>query len=191
MPASGWRRQGMPVVATNGVCFLEDANSLRTRSGSASTRDARSTIRARLAYSPAAIPALTSRQMACCSPTCRRRCTTRWRSPSAATSRSRSAELPAGFSDPAGMTIDEFFRAESRKGLEWRLKRILDPVAEDFAERRKPYDERLEIELDVITTDGVPGLLPDRRRLYPVGQGQRCAGGARAWLRCRIAGRLR
>ena len=61
------------------------------------------------------------------------------------------------FPIPQGMTIDEFFRAESRKGLEWRLKRILDPAAEDFAVRRRPYDERLEIELDVITKMGFPG----------------------------------
>ena len=61
------------------------------------------------------------------------------------------------FPIPQDMTIDDFFRAESRKGLEWRLRRILDPDAADFAERRRPYDERLEIELDVITKMGFPG----------------------------------
>ena len=61
------------------------------------------------------------------------------------------------FPVPQGMSMDEFFGAESRRGLEWRLQRILDPNAEDFAERRRPYDERLQLELDVITKMGFPG----------------------------------
>jgi len=61
------------------------------------------------------------------------------------------------FPIPHGMTMDDFFRAESRRGLDWRLQRILDPQAADFADRRKPYDERLEIELDVIIGMGFPG----------------------------------
>ena len=58
---------------------------------------------------------------------------------------------------PAGMTIDEFFGAESRKGLDWRLERILDRAAPDYAPRRKLYEERLRIELDVICQMGFPG----------------------------------
>ncbi|MGD8956715.1 MAG: DNA polymerase III subunit alpha, partial [Chromatiaceae bacterium] len=61
------------------------------------------------------------------------------------------------FPIPAAMTIDDFFRAESRKGLESRLQRILDSTAEDYADRRKPYLERLETELDVIIGMGFPG----------------------------------
>ncbi len=61
------------------------------------------------------------------------------------------------FPIPAAMTIDDFFRAESRKGLESRLQRILDPTADDLAERRKPYAERLETELGVIIGMGFPG----------------------------------
>jgi DNA polymerase-3 subunit alpha len=61
------------------------------------------------------------------------------------------------FPIPAGLTIDEFFREESRRGLQARLERILDPDASDFEERRKPYDQRLEIELDVIVSMGFPG----------------------------------
>ncbi len=61
------------------------------------------------------------------------------------------------FPIPDGMTTDEYFRAQSREGLEWRLQRILDPRADDFASRRRPYDERLEIELDVIISMGFPG----------------------------------
>ncbi|MGB5452092.1 MAG: DNA polymerase III subunit alpha [Sedimenticolaceae bacterium] len=61
------------------------------------------------------------------------------------------------FPIPDGMTMDGFFGAESRRGLEWRLQRILDPAADDFEERCKPYRERLQIELDVITKMGFPG----------------------------------
>ncbi len=60
------------------------------------------------------------------------------------------------FPIPAGMTIDEFFRAESQTGLDWRLRQIFadDP---DLAEKRQPYDERLQVELDVICGMGFPG----------------------------------
>ncbi len=58
---------------------------------------------------------------------------------------------------PEGMTIEEFFSAESRKGLDDRLQRILDPAAADYAARRQVYDERLQIELDVINQMGFPG----------------------------------
>jgi len=58
---------------------------------------------------------------------------------------------------PEGMTMEDFFCAESEKGLEERLQVILDPEAPDFAEKRKPYDERLKIELDVINQMGFPG----------------------------------
>jgi DNA polymerase-3 subunit alpha len=61
------------------------------------------------------------------------------------------------FPIPEGMTIEEFLAAESRKGLEWRLQRILDPEASDFAQQRKVYDDRLQIELDVINSMGFPG----------------------------------
>jgi DNA polymerase-3 subunit alpha len=61
------------------------------------------------------------------------------------------------FPIPAGMTVEEFFAEESRKGLEWRLDRLFDRHAPDFAEKRKVYDERLQIELDVINSMGFPG----------------------------------
>ncbi|MCP5142146.1 MAG: DNA polymerase III subunit alpha [Gammaproteobacteria bacterium] len=64
--------------------------------------------------------------------------------------------LPA-FPIPAGMTEDEFFIAESRKGLEERLDVLLDRNAPDFAEKRREYDDRLEVELKVITQMGFPG----------------------------------
>ncbi|MDH5547699.1 MAG: DNA polymerase III subunit alpha [Gammaproteobacteria bacterium] len=61
------------------------------------------------------------------------------------------------FPVPDGMTMDEFFRDECRKGLEKRLDFLFDRHAPDFVEIRKPYDERLEMELDVIIQMGFPG----------------------------------
>ncbi|MEA3276945.1 MAG: DNA polymerase III subunit alpha [Pseudomonadota bacterium] len=61
------------------------------------------------------------------------------------------------FPVPEGMSMEEFFADESRKGLEWRLERILPPDAPDYGRRRALYDERLKIELDVINQMGFPG----------------------------------
>ena len=61
------------------------------------------------------------------------------------------------FPVPEGMSIDDFLAEESRKGLEWRLERIFDKNDPQFAEKRKPYDERLQIELGVINGMGFPG----------------------------------
>ena len=58
---------------------------------------------------------------------------------------------------PEGMTLDDFIIAESRKGLEERLAFLFDVNDPNFAEIRKPYDERLQIELDVIIQMGFPG----------------------------------
>jgi DNA polymerase-3 subunit alpha len=58
---------------------------------------------------------------------------------------------------PEGMTTEEFFEKESREGLEKRLTQLLDRDAEDFQEKRKPYDERLGFELGVINQMGFPG----------------------------------
>src|SRR5690606_18541754 len=44
-----------------------------------------------------------------------------------------------------------------RQGLERRLEKLLDASAPDCAERRKAYEERLAIELDVIVQMGFPG----------------------------------
>ena len=58
---------------------------------------------------------------------------------------------------PEGMTIEEFLAEDSRKGLEARLAKLFDVNAPDFQQKRKEYDERLQIELDVINTMGFPG----------------------------------
>ena len=61
------------------------------------------------------------------------------------------------FPVPEGLSMEEYFGQLSREGLEKRLLRILDKEAPDYQERRKEYDERLQIELDVINGMGFPG----------------------------------
>src|SRR5690554_378170 len=58
---------------------------------------------------------------------------------------------------PKGMDEAAFFREISRVGLEERLEVILDKDAPDYAEKRKPYDDRLNFELDIIIQMGFPG----------------------------------
>lgn len=61
------------------------------------------------------------------------------------------------FPVPEGMTIDSYFRFASQQGLEERLEVIFDKGSDDYETLRKPYDERLTIELDVIIQMGFPG----------------------------------
>ncbi|REL36118.1 DNA polymerase III subunit alpha [Thalassotalea euphylliae] len=56
-----------------------------------------------------------------------------------------------------GMKIDDFLVKVSEEGLQERLEFLFDKDAPDFAEKRQPYDERLKIELDVINNMGFPG----------------------------------
>ncbi len=58
---------------------------------------------------------------------------------------------------PEGLTIEEYFCQLSEEGLEKRLDVLLDRSATEFNELRKPYDERLKVELDVINQMGFPG----------------------------------
>ncbi|MCW8885416.1 MAG: PHP domain-containing protein, partial [Motiliproteus sp.] len=64
--------------------------------------------------------------------------------------------LPA-YPIPEDMTMDEFFIEISEKGLEERLEKILDRNDPEYAEKRKPYEERLKFELDIIIEMGFPG----------------------------------
>ncbi|HFB66748.1 MAG TPA: DNA polymerase III subunit alpha [Aeromonadales bacterium] len=61
------------------------------------------------------------------------------------------------FPVPEGMTIDEFFTVESKNGLEQRLNELFDVNSADFRDKRKIYDERLDLELKVILQMGFPG----------------------------------
>ncbi|AOA58458.1 DNA polymerase III subunit alpha [Acinetobacter larvae] len=60
---------------------------------------------------------------------------------------------------PEGHTIDTFFEHISQQGLEERLLQLypLEKRAEDWAEVRKPYDERLAYEINIINSMGFPG----------------------------------
>jgi DNA polymerase-3 subunit alpha len=60
------------------------------------------------------------------------------------------------FPVPEGMTIEEFFAEESFKGLELRLE-VLFPDEAVREAKRAEYEERLQIELDVINSMGFPG----------------------------------
>lgn len=61
------------------------------------------------------------------------------------------------FPIPEGMTEAEYFCQVSREGMEERFKLMFDVESETFKEARKAYDERLQIELDVINGMGFPG----------------------------------
>jgi DNA polymerase-3 subunit alpha len=61
---------------------------------------------------------------------------------------------------PEGMNEDDFFRKISEVGLNERLDVILADIPKDspeYAEKRKPYDDRLKFELDIIIQMGFPG----------------------------------
>ncbi|MGA0807343.1 MAG: DNA polymerase III subunit alpha, partial [Pseudohongiellaceae bacterium] len=58
---------------------------------------------------------------------------------------------------PVGMSIGEFFRAESERGLQQRLEKLYDTSAADFPATRQRYQERLDFELGIINQMGFPG----------------------------------
>lgn len=90
------------------------------------------------------------------------------------------------FSVPPGMNVDTYFARQARAGLEQRLPRLLDSAAADFSERRKPYDDRLAVELAVIMQMGFPGyflIVADfiqwaRDNGIPVGPGRGSGAGS-------------
>ncbi|PNK59680.1 DNA polymerase III subunit alpha [Psychrobacter sp. FDAARGOS_221] len=63
------------------------------------------------------------------------------------------------FPVPEGETIETFFRSESQRGLNARLDKLypVDERDDTWPEVRKPYDERLEHELNIILSMGFPG----------------------------------
>ncbi len=56
------------------------------------------------------------------------------------------------FDIPDGMTEAEFFRKESERGLIARLESLFEPGSEEFEAERVRYFQRLEFELDIITS---------------------------------------
>ncbi|MGB1403002.1 MAG: DNA polymerase III subunit alpha, partial [Porticoccaceae bacterium] len=87
---------------------------------------------------------------------------------------------------PDGMTINEFFIAESESGLEERLSVLFDSQAPEFAEIQKRYTERLRFELDIIIQMGFPGyflIVMDfirwaKNNQIPVGPGRGSGAGS-------------
>lgn len=61
------------------------------------------------------------------------------------------------FPIPEGETEESYFCRVSYEGLAQRLKVLLDENEPDYAEKRKAYEERLQVELDVINNMGFPG----------------------------------
>ena len=63
------------------------------------------------------------------------------------------------FPVPEGETIESFFRAESKRGLDRRLDKLypVDERGDDWDAIRTPYDERLDYELNIILSMGFPG----------------------------------
>src|SRR5690606_15827354 len=90
------------------------------------------------------------------------------------------------FPIPTGQTIEEFIESESKAGLEKRLALILDRNADDYAERRREYDERLQFELQIINQMGFPGyflIVSDfirwaKENEVPVGPGRGSGAGS-------------
>ena len=61
------------------------------------------------------------------------------------------------FPIPEGMTEEQYFEHVCKEGLEARLDQLFDRGAENFPDIRKAYDERLQVEIDVITQMKFPG----------------------------------
>ena len=97
---------------------------------------------------------------------------------------SRKPILPA-FSTAAG--LDEERRCAARPPRVWR--RGCKPAASP-TDAAAPYRERLEFELDMIVKIGFAGLLPDRRRLHPMGEAPGHSGRAGPRLGRRLGRRL-
>ncbi len=90
------------------------------------------------------------------------------------------------FPVPEGMTTDEFFRREARNGLNNRLEKIRQSSASLTDEKKQEYLNRLEVELDVITSMGFEGyflIVADfirwaKQNNIPVGPGRGSGAGS-------------
>jgi len=90
------------------------------------------------------------------------------------------------FPIPEGMTEAQYLAQLSAEGLNERLGQLFDVDADDFAETRKRYDERLERELGVIIQMGFPGyflivadfIIWARNNDIPVGPGRGSGAGS-------------
>ena len=85
------------------------------------------------------------------------------------------------FPCPEGHSEETWLIEEVERGL---ARRYPDGVSAEVRDRAELRDRRHP-------EDGLPGLLPGRRRLHQLGQAAGHPGRARARLRCRLDGRLR
>ena len=183
------QKTGIPVVATNDVRFLaaSDFESHEARVCIADGAQLADPGRAAPIHR-GAVPALAGGDGASCSPTFPRRCTN-----TVEIARRCSLPLKLGESRlpnyplPEGATVEAHIRAESERGFAAREK------AFDASQRARidEYRERLRARARRHLQDGLPGLLPDRRGLHPLGARQRHPGGPGPRLGRRLAGRLR
>ncbi len=89
------------------------------------------------------------------------------------------------FPVPEGFTLDEYFAYASREGLKQRFELIL-AGEQDNEEKRKRYEERLDVEIGVITKMGFPGyfmIVADfirwaKQNGVPVGPGRGSGAGS-------------
>ncbi|MEE8118953.1 MAG: DNA polymerase III subunit alpha [Gammaproteobacteria bacterium] len=96
-----------------------------------------------------------------------------------------NAVLPH-FPVPDGFTTASYLRHEAKKGLQEKFLRVLGQDAYDDPGRQKPYQERLETELQVIEGMGFPGyflVVADfidwaRKHDIPVGPGRGSGAGS-------------
>ena len=91
------------------------------------------------------------------------------------------------FPVPDGMTMDEFFIAESHKGLEERLAFLFGHLPKEAIEaKRTEYYDRIKFELDIIIQMGFPGyflIVADfiqwgKNQQIPVGPGRGSGAGS-------------
>ncbi len=90
------------------------------------------------------------------------------------------------FPVPEGMSLDEFFIDEAKKGLNVRLEKYPAIGTGTLEENRKAYDDRLKMELDIIVQMGFPGyfmIVADfiqwaKDQAIPVGPGRGSGAGS-------------
>ena len=90
------------------------------------------------------------------------------------------------FPVPDGETTESYFTRVSQDGLSKRLEKLLDPAADDYPGRKAEYEQRLQIEIDVIINMGFPGyflIVSDfirwsRENDIPVGPGRGSGAGS-------------
>nr|VFK00634.1 MAG: DNA polymerase III, alpha subunit [Candidatus Kentron sp. H]VFK00813.1 MAG: DNA polymerase III, alpha subunit [Candidatus Kentron sp. H]VFK04825.1 MAG: DNA polymerase III, alpha subunit [Candidatus Kentron sp. H] len=181
--------KGLPVVATNAVCFLQpedfDAHEARVciceggmlaDAGRVRRFSAEQYLRTgqEMAKRFADIPEAVENAVEIA-----RRCTVAF-----AFGDNHLPDFPVR----EGTSLDVWLREQSRQGLEARLAKLFDTASPDFATQRILYDERLEIELDVIIRMGYSGyflIVSDfirwaRENGVPVGPGRGSGAGSLA-----------